>query len=191
MIKEFKEAVKNADLLKQVEPRLDAHIDDDILRARLKRDREAPFTIDEKLESKFYFAGGTSLSMFDLTTKQVIDNVNMDVSRANNLYRYLSGEVTECSEEADNRLLTKYVDSSLIRRCKPISTFAALAIARKLGPQLMTELQTTLKGLTKHPAFDGIIWEMWLISKLARDGLDLKEKDSLSRTSFLSTNLVD
>ena len=181
-IEEFKEAVKNAELLKQVEPKLDAHIDDEVLKTQLKRDRETPFTIDEKLESKFYFAGGSSRSMFDLTTKQVIDNVNTDVSRATNLHRYLSGEATERSEEAVNRLLTTYVDSSSIQRCKPISTFAALAIARKLGPQLMTELRTTLKALAKNPALDGIIWEMWVVSKLACDGLNLKEKSSTSLT---------
>ena len=90
--------------MKLIESKLDAHIDDDVLKARLKRDRESPLTITEKIESKFYFAGGTSRSMFDLTTQQVIENVNVDVARAANVHRDLRDEVAERGDEAVNSL---------------------------------------------------------------------------------------
>jgi len=84
--------------------------------------------------------------MFDLTTN---DNMNNDVNRATNLYRYLSGEVTDRSEEAVNNLLASYSDAASVNRCKPISIYAALAIARRLGPQLVTGLRKTLFSLSK------------------------------------------
>ena len=175
-IEDFKDAVKNADFLKQIEPKLDAHLDDEVLKVHLKRGRETPLTIDDKLESKFYFAGGSSRSMFDLTTKQVIENVNVDVTRAPDLFPYLSGAITERSHEAVNRLLNTYVDDAGVERCKPVSTYAALAIARKLGPQLMTELRTVLKSVSRNSGLDGTLWMMWVSSKLAIEGLTVREK---------------
>ena len=175
-IEDFKDAVKNSHLLKQIEHKLDAHLDDEVLKVHLKRDRERPLTIDDKLQSKFYFAGGSSRSMFDLTTKQVIENVNVDVTRAPDLFPFLSGAVTERNHEAVNRLLDTYVDDAAVERCKPISTCAALAIARKLGSQLMTELRTVLKSISRNPGLNGLLWEMWVSSKLAIDGLTVQEK---------------
>jgi hypothetical protein len=110
---EYLELIKNKQFLEQVEGKLDAHV---ILSCgpvtggagSKRRSPDSCLTEEEKLASKFHFAGGSSRAMFDMTTSEVVENICQDVSRAENIFSYLSGTVSECSHIAVNHLISWY-----------------------------------------------------------------------------------
>ena len=175
---DYLEAIKNSGFLAQIETMLDAHIPPSGLPGAAGPKRGIPdisLSAENKIESKFHFAGGSSRAMFDMTTDQIVAEVSDDVQRATHLFGYLSGEISECSDKTVNRLLSWYVDSSSLLRCIPVSAFASSAIAIRLGPQMVSNLRRALQN-EANPSMDGILLEMWIFAKLRVSSLKFREK---------------
>jgi hypothetical protein len=172
---DYLRAIKNLEFSAQIEPMLDAHFSPSEAVLGKRKSPEQPISMEDKLESKFFFAGSSARAMFDLKTDQIISYVCDYVQRAQNLYGYLSGEMAECSDIAVNHLLSWHPDASGVLRCTPVSGFVARAITSKLGPQMLSNLRKALQA-DANPCLDGILFEMWVFSKLRVGKLPLKEK---------------
>ena len=177
---EYLDLIKNKQFFEKVEGMLDAHVDLSSGRvttgAGSKRLNPSSLLTDEdKLSSKYHFAGGSSRAMFDMTTQKLVLKIRRDVSRAENVFGYLSGENSECSNIAVNNLISWFCGDDGSTRCAPVSTFAASTIAQKLGPRLVSNLRKALKPAI-NPSVDSSLFEMWIFAKLKDEGLKFQEK---------------
>jgi hypothetical protein len=165
---DYQESIKNPQFSEQIEAELDAHVDVTAMPDRPGSKRATPdshLTCEEKLESKSYFAGGSSRAMFDMITHELIERTQEHVSKAQGLFSYLSGEISECSDIAVNHSISWHAVAGSLPRCTPVSTYAALAIAQKLGPQLVSNLRQALLPVM-NPSIDGLCLKCGFLQSL-------------------------
>ena len=160
---QYREALQSSAFLNQVKDKLDAHV------------TVSGGIIDHEqlMESKFFFSGGSCRYMFDYSTQAVIEDIDYNLERCGDLFPYLSGTIGACSNGAVDHLLcsSSREKSNFI----PVSEYAATAIAKKLGPNLISNLRTILKS-AMNPSMDGHLFEMWFFAKLEHGKLEFKSK---------------
>ena len=144
----------------------------------------------DKVESKYYFAGGCARYMFSYPTVRVLENIREAISSCADIYPYLSGEIGEQSVPAINRLLCIFVSqegeepemTTLI-----VSSYAASGIAVKQGPELIRRLAKFLNSAV-NPVVQGVLFEMWFFALirqrdvvLNREGHEVKFETAIIR----------
>ena len=162
---QYREALRNDAFLNQVKSKLDAHVEVSSL----------GIDYEHMMESKFFFAGGSCRYMFDYTTKDVIEDISFNLNRCEDLFPYLSGTIGACFDGAINHLLCSSPASQEISSFAPVSSYAATAIAKKLGPTLISKLRTVFRE-QMNPSMQGHLFEMWFFAKLEHDNLNFRWK---------------
>ncbi|KAJ3337771.1 hypothetical protein HDU83_008501 [Entophlyctis luteolus] len=131
----------------------------------------------ELVESKLYFAGGSSRFMFDFNTEYVIDLINLSISAVTDVMPYLSNTIGDRSDHVINRLFSCYIDQYTGRR-KPfiISEYAATCLAIKEGPSLINRLSAAIRNY-RNPSIDGWLLEMWFFASLLKGGVKIYHRN--------------
>jgi hypothetical protein len=163
------EAVKCDSFFEYVKDKLDANI---VPNSKIQDFTPTPA---ELVKSKFYFAGGSSRYMFDLSTEKVIADIHENVERCENLSKHVSGTIGGSSSQAVNSLLASYGRGSSHVSSVPVSEYAASVLAERLGPSYVLNLRNSMVGCMT-PVFDGILFHMWFFAKLKSSGLVFFER---------------
>jgi hypothetical protein len=154
---EYREALHNRTFFNQVKINLDAHV-------------EVPGSIvdyQHMMESKFYFGGGSCRYMFDYSTKAVIEDISVHLSRCGDLFPYLSGTIGPCSNGAVNHLLCSSKENPSFY---PVSDYAATVMSKMLGP-MISNLRSVLQK-QMNPSMDRHLFEMWFFEKVEHGNLN-------------------
>ena len=133
------------------------------------------------IESKFFFAGGSSRFMFHHSTAKTIEVIENSVNEVRDILPYINGTIGHASDSVVNRLLGCHlappIGNDIIRR-QPfiISEFAAIEFASRQGPDSISMLIQTFKD-SINPAMDGWFLEMLFFSRLRHSGVKLFDSD--------------
>ena len=158
---QYREALKNDAFLNQVKNKLDAHVEVSSL----------GIEYEHMMESKFFFAGECCRYMFDYTTKEVIEDISLNLNRC--AFPYLSGSMGACG--AISHLLFSSQACQETSSFVPVSSYAATTIAKKLPPTLISNLRTVLRE-QMNPSMEGHLFEMWFFAKLEHGNLKFRWK---------------
>ena len=156
---EYCEAVSNPVFANIVSPSLDASKSAD--------------SLQEKLEAKFYFAGGCARYMLEWKTAEVIQEIDKLVREQDVLRRFPSSATGNLSRTLTDRLLRVYdAEKRYI-----VSKYAEARISFNLGPRYIRDLanQACIRG---NPVADGTFLEAFFFACAWTGGIKLCEKIS-------------
>jgi hypothetical protein len=159
-LEEYKEAVENQIFFNNVKDRLDSSSQSD------------DCTALDLIHSKFYFAGGSSRFMFQLSTSKVVEFLNESVEAVYDVAPYLQGWIGDVSNQIFNRLFTIYPRHGRGKEKSIVSRYAAFQLALKVGPELVLKLSGVIRHIN-NPSMTGWLYEMFFFSRLRKGGVTL------------------
>ena len=161
-----------------LQPEVAECYEDNLDSSMLKLSNQKLEKIADKVESKYYFAGGCAGYMFSYPTVDILENTKEAISICADIYPYLTGEIGEQSVPAINRLLCTFWSEEGVSSEKTIlivSSYAASEIALKQGPELMPRLAKILNS-DFNPVVQGVLFEMWFFALIRRGDVVLSRK---------------
>ena len=153
-------------------------------------------TVEDLIEAKFYYAGGSARLMFRFNTEKVKEFIHDAVREVSHVEDYIAQCISDTNKSAVNRLSNSYKDISGIRRGCLLSKYAALGLTSKGGPCAVMSIRDAL-GALNNKALDGWVFELLFFSRLEVEGLKLKPKSGIvckyhtAHWPFISTVPVD
>jgi hypothetical protein len=166
---EYKIAIQNDDFFDSIKSNLDSIINTKEISSK-----------EELIESKFYYAGGSSRYMFTYPTKSVIGKLNQAIISCHDLMAYIENYVGEGSENVINRLFNIYEINSKKRK-SIISEYVSTEIGIKFGPKVIQKLWKFIEKY-KNPSMEGWMLEIWFFANLQNEGIKLYD---------INDNIVD
>jgi hypothetical protein len=139
--------------------------DDDFFNS-IKENLDADFSMENKkgelIESKYYFAGGSSRYMFSYSTEIVIGLLNESISSAKDIDKYIDGTIGESSLEVINRLFSIFKTKIEVRQKFIISQYVLSKIGVKFGKKILQNIYKSLKDVM-NPSIDLVFYmfEKW------------------------------
>jgi hypothetical protein len=115
---------------------------------------------DEKLQSKYFVAGGSARWMFQFTLKDAIDDIKTQISKVGtDAALLLKGLAGERSNTSISHLFCSFNEATFI-----ISEFATRALAEKCEESFLISARNS--KLAQNPSFDGWILEAEFLYRL-------------------------
>ncbi|KAJ3388803.1 hypothetical protein HDU84_009402 [Entophlyctis sp. JEL0112] len=163
---DYKAAVENKQFYANISHNLDVSNDSDSI-------QQIP---SQLVESKLYFAGGSSRFMFDFNTDDVIEMINVSVSVSTGVMPYLLNAIGDRSEKVINRLCSCVIDQYGKRSTFIVSKYAATSLAMKEGPELIHRISEAT-WYFENLLIDGWLLEMWFFASLITDGVKIQHRN--------------
>jgi KaiC/GvpD/RAD55 family RecA-like ATPase len=166
-IDEYYQAVQNEEFFNSIEQYLDSsqNLEEITMIERTEKER-----IKERIDSKYYFAGGSSRFMFGYKTEEVLETLAKSIDSVGNIMLYIENPIAPRSDII-NRLFNvckeEYKTSTSI-----VSQYASDEIALKSGTQLVESLYKALKN-EGNPAMEGWMLEMWFFASIKKETLKI------------------
>ncbi len=169
-LEEYQKAVLHQSIASSVANVLDAHIEE-VLDANVEEG--ARNSIANKVISKYRYAGGSSRFMFEYNTDKVINQIKTAVDNVADLLPYFEGHIGVTSDRVINRLFALMSTSPNEKTISFVSQYAAHCVGRRKTPQTIANCAALVQSDSNNPALLGWFLEMWVISKITHDGLNL------------------
>ena len=165
-IEEYLIAIQDEEFFNSVQENLDANISLDSLKIR----------DDELIQSKYYFAGGSSRLMFAYPTKKVIESLNESIECVGDIIPYIETTIGDTSHDVINRLFNIFKTET--KKIKSIvSPYASSQIGIIKGPLIAKKLYESLRK-DMNPSMDGWMLEIWFFACLRNGGIKLFDKSN-------------
>jgi hypothetical protein len=155
-LEEYHQAIKDKVFFESIREFLDGSLD-------LK------ITPQELIDSKYYFAGGSSRFMFCLKTNEIVVLLDESVRSVEDPTPYIKGTIGDQSNFVVNRLFNIHIENSIWKH-SIVSEYAASRLAMKMGRKLVENFYQTLKSRL-NPSMDGWLLEMWFFASLSEEGV--------------------
>ena len=174
-LEEFQSALTNEDLWNLVSANFDADIEGSKL---------------DRVVAKHFFAGGSARFMFERTTAQVKEALDIAVSTTDDISKYLGGVVGDASGSVVNTLLGSHRDSLGKRYSFITSQYAALELSIKCGPENIKAISAAMQPYY-NPAISGWLFEMLFMARISRGQLTLADaKKKVVVSCLVPTSLL-
>jgi hypothetical protein len=179
-IEEYYQSIENKEFFSSIEHCLDSSqilkLEEKILEESTMIERTEEEKVKEKkerIDSKYYFAGGSSRFMFAYKTHEVLEILEDSIESVDDILPYIKNTVGARSDII-NRLFgifkEKYKTKTFI-----ISQYAANEIALKSGTQMVESLYYALKN-EGNPAMEGWMFEMWFFASIKKETLKIHDE---------------
>ena len=155
---EYIQAIQNTDFSRSVDKFLDA-------------DPQPGETGEEKVTSKFYYSGGCARSMFQLSTLEVKELINISIEYLFDKSRIPHAETGCNSEQACYNLLNVFQDDIT----GLVSAYAALELALQKGPDYIKSLAKN-SLILDYPFIRGGFFELLFFSYAKLGEISLQDK---------------
>ena len=126
----------------------------------------------DRVVAKHFFAGGSARFMFERTTAQVKEALDIALSMTNDISKYLGAVVGDASGSVVNTLLGSHRDSNGKRYSFIASQYAALELSLRCGPETIRAISTAMRPYL-NPAISGWLFEMLFMARISRGQLSL------------------
>jgi hypothetical protein len=177
-LEEYKTAIQNDDFFDSIKNNLDS-----IINTKEKPSKE------ELIESKFYYAGGSSRYMFTFSTNSVIEKLNSAITSCHDIMGYVQNYIGEGSENVINRLFNICKIKSNKRLKSIISEYASIQIGIRFGPSIIKKLFNYIEKY-KNPSMEGWFLEIWFFAKLQNEGIKLYDLNN-KEENFEKSDILD
>ncbi|KAJ3338158.1 hypothetical protein HDU83_008293, partial [Entophlyctis luteolus] len=179
-LEEYQAAVENKEFYANIAQNMDASNGDDSI----------PQTPNQLVESKFYFAGGSSRFMFQFNTDRVRQLIGVSISATSNFMAYLLNTTGDRSNDVINRLFSCYIDPTTgLKDTLIISQYAAIQLAMNEGPELVKKIAIAVEEYS-NPSMDGWLLEMWFFASLRKGGVVIHNNNGLEPEKWPQARII-
>ena len=171
-LEEYHAAFRLPAIARRFEDNLDASFFDDSIEQ----------STAERVEAKYYFAGGCARYMFSCPTNLVLANIEEGIAACVDISPYLTGSICNQLDSIINCLLCNFIyeEGNVYRRkTSLVSSYAASEVAMKQGPDLIQRLAKFLKG-ELNPVLQGFLFEMWFFALIRFGDINLEGKRAVT-----------
>jgi hypothetical protein len=176
-IEEYHQAMKNNVFFESIREFLDGSLDLEV-------------TPQELIDSKYYFAGGSSRFMFCLKTNEVVDLLDQSVEVIHDALPYIQGTIGDQSNFVVNRLFSIFKKEGSRTQRTIVSEYAASQLAMKMGRKLVENFYQTLRSRL-NPSMDGWLLEMWFFAALSEEGVTVYNSSQNKEVTWPQSDILN
>ncbi|KAH9140830.1 hypothetical protein AeRB84_014959 [Aphanomyces euteiches] len=171
---EYREAVNNPEFFNLVKDNLDAKLPSDV---NDPTDLTTKDHLDDMVDLKFYYAGGSCRHMFDYQTQEVKLELRTGIKSAMSKPRLIEDGVGEYNEHQINKLyrVDKALDGDDERTA--VSEYAQSLFVEECGTNTIARLAQRL-GVSKNPSMHGHFFEWLFFATVCEKGVELESRSS-------------